>query len=322
MNQPQLDILHQRSASRRKPHSIALGLVLLLAPFVSVQGQQIPALSDIAPRVAASHPDLIARRTALQKERDSLHAQVRSMNERCASVEEGSSAAAACQTDQAALRSELTAHIQRSKDFNSEVQTAITVDPPLSDSMIVDARHVPSGLPKDVEDEIPHTAAGDRVRKGFQAIADHDWKVALAWFRDALNHEPGNSGIQRLIELAEYTIARQSRPATTAMVPENAGAQDKAATAAVDKQMDDAMNADNLSKLHNQNTLNKQVDEGMNADEERALADFNRYYFLKHSEKPDSQSSTQDAHWKAFFDSIFKPPAKTHIPGSVSGVRD
>lgn len=321
MNRAHLDIRRQRSASQRPLHSIALWLVLMFAPFVSVQGQQIPAISELAPRVAASHPDLVARRAALQEERDSLHDQVRSMNARCAVVEEGSSAALACQADQAALRSELTAHIQKSNDFNSVVQTAITADPPLNDPMVVDARHVPSGLPKNVENEIPHTPAGDRVRKGFQAIADHDWKVAMAWFRDALNHEPGNPGIQRLIELAEYTIARQ-KPAAAAKVPEDAGARDNAATAAMDKQMDDAMNADNLAKLHDLNTLNKQFDEGMDADEERALAEFNRYYFVKHPEKPDPQSAKQDANWKAFFDSIFRPPAKTHIPGSVSGVRD
>ncbi|MGH9568683.1 MAG: hypothetical protein ACRD4F_03540 [Candidatus Angelobacter sp.] len=243
------------------------------------------------------------------------------MNTRCAVIEEGSSAAAACQAEQAALSSSLTAHIQKSKDFNSEVQIAINAEPPLSDSMVVDARHVPSGLPKGVEDEIPHTPAGDRVRKGFQAIADHDWKVAMAWFRDAHNHEPGNPGIERLIELAEYTIARQSRP-VAGQVPASAGAHDKAATAAMEKQMDDAMNAEDLAKLHDQNTLNKQFDEGMNADEERALADFNGYYFQKHPQKPDSQSAKQDANWKAFFDSIFKPPAKTHVPRSVSGVRD
>jgi len=77
------------------------------------------------------------------------------------------------------------------------------------DPSVVDARHVPTGLPKSVEAEIPHTPAGDRVRKGFQAIMAHDWSAAHAWFQDALNHDPGNAGIQRLVDLAEYTLNRE-----------------------------------------------------------------------------------------------------------------
>ena len=73
---------------------------------------------------------------------------------------------------------------------------------------------MPSGLPKSVEDSIPHTPAGDRVRKGFQAITAHDWKVALAWFQDALNHEPNDPGLKRLVDLAQYTLQRESQPAS------------------------------------------------------------------------------------------------------------
>ena len=51
---------------------------------------------------------------------------------------------------------------------------------PNSDSMVVDARNVPTGLPKSVEDEIPHTPSGDRVRKGFEAVMNHDWNIAHA----------------------------------------------------------------------------------------------------------------------------------------------
>ena len=87
---------------------------------------------------------------------------------------------------------------------------------PTNDSTVVDARNVPSGLPKSVEMSIPHTPAGDRVRKGFQAITTHDWKVAAAWFQDALNHEPGSPGLQRLVDLAQFTLQRQSDSAAKA----------------------------------------------------------------------------------------------------------
>lgn len=79
------------------------------------------------------------------------------------------------------------------------------------DPMVVDARKVSSGLPKSVDDAIASGYSGapsgvsDRVRKGFQAIATHDWKVARAWFQDALNRDPNNAGLNRLVELADYT---------------------------------------------------------------------------------------------------------------------
>jgi hypothetical protein len=84
----------------------------------------------------------------------------------------------------------------------------------VTDSMVVDARNVPTGLPKSVADSIPNTPAGNRVRKGFQAISSsdwrqHDWKVALAWFQDALNHDPGNPGIKELVDMAQYTLNKR-----------------------------------------------------------------------------------------------------------------
>lgn len=83
-----------------------------------------------------------------------------------------------------------------------------------TDTRLVDARKVPTGLPKSVEDSIPNTPAGDRVRKGFQAIQAHDWKVALAWFQDALNHEPGDPSLKRLVDLARFTLDYRLRVGT------------------------------------------------------------------------------------------------------------
>jgi len=83
-----------------------------------------------------------------------------------------------------------------------------------TDPMIVDARNVPTGLPTSVEDAIPRTPAGDRVRKGFQAIQSQDWKVALAWFQDARNHEPADPSLQRLVDLAQYTLDYRARTDT------------------------------------------------------------------------------------------------------------
>ena len=88
---------------------------------------------------------------------------------------------------------------------------ATKVRPSLGDTMIVDARNVPSGLPKFVDNAIASTYAdappgvSDRVRKGFQAVTTHDWKLAMAWFQDALNHDPDSANLKRLVALADYT---------------------------------------------------------------------------------------------------------------------
>lgn len=82
---------------------------------------------------------------------------------------------------------------------------------PSGDPMVVDAR-VPSGLPKALENVIATAystappGVSDRVRKGFQAVMDRDWKVAKAWFQDALNRDPNNAGLKRMIVLADYSL--------------------------------------------------------------------------------------------------------------------
>jgi hypothetical protein len=215
-----------------------------------------------------------------------------------------------------------------------------------TDPMVVDARNVPTGLPKSVAAEIPDTPAGNRVRKGFEAIQAHDWPVALAWFKDALNHDPGNAGIQRLIELAQFTMEREERPhpsSTPAKPAPATHAQVKAAPVDPDRLMDTQMNADDLAAERDRQALNKQLDTQMNADLAKSIDAFNRNYFLRHPElpkpaKPSSpaqatkpatvapapgeQSADQNPKWKLFFDSIFAPTPIDRAPRSVSGVRD
>ncbi|HEX4757345.1 MAG TPA: hypothetical protein VH308_05150 [Terracidiphilus sp.] len=208
---------------------------------------------------------------------------------------------------------------------NSRDSTGLKTLPDVNtDPRVVDARDVPTGLPRSVAAEIPDTPAGNRVRKGLQAIQSHDWIVALAWFRDAHNYEPGNAGIQRLIELAQYTMARASRPHPStppAKPAADTGAQDRATLAAVDRRMD------------------SQMESGL----AMALDDFNRNYLPKHPDllmpvkAPGVAQATiptsagtitaqptadQEARWKLFFSSIFTRPRRVLIPTSVAGVRD
>lgn len=143
------------------------------------------------------------------------------------------------------------------------LRTGTTVTPN-TDPMVVDARNVPTGLPKSVEDNIPKTPAGDRVRKGFQAIMNHDWKVARAWFQDAHNHEPGDAGIKRLVDLAEYTLHKeqQPRPPASKRTPNAADKAQIAATMAALEHIEDSwMEKEIIEALldYSRNGLRKQA---------------------------------------------------------------
>jgi hypothetical protein len=102
-------------------------------------------------------------------------------------------------------------------DFTTAIETP---NSPAGDPMVVDARKAPSGLPKAVDDAITgaYRAApdgvADRVRKGFQAVNEGDWNVAMAWFKDALNRDPGNAGLKRLVELTAAAPPQAGKPPT------------------------------------------------------------------------------------------------------------
>lgn len=299
----------------------------------------IPPIPEMSSEAAVLHPELVQRRVALRLERDQLHDRTLSHNSKCGRVEEGSAAEASCASQLEALSAAVDRHIQAStqfiEDYNAAEAARIqdsglrgaksdNTQQPNLDPMVVDARNVPTGLPKSVEAEIPNTPAGNRVRKGFQAVMDHDWQVALAWFKDALNHEPDNAGIMRLIDLAEYTMQhRQQLPPPASKRTPNAD----------DKAQIDAKMA----------TLERIEDEKMDEDLARALDDFYRNYLPKHPEllekgkpsvpakKTDATNRDNDrffpapaeqkANWQPFFRDLFTIPPRPSSPTKVSAPR-
>lgn len=94
----------------------------------------------------------------------------------------------------------------------------------LGGTSVVDACNVPSGLTKAVARAIAEAykdappGVSDRIRKGFQAVDTKDWKLARAWFQDALNRDPTNPGIRRLVALCEYTLTDPA-PVTNTLQP-------------------------------------------------------------------------------------------------------
>ena len=193
------------------------GVLALLLTAYPAAAQQVPALTGPSASVAAANPGLADRYAGLLQNRATLKAAIDRLNARCSAVEEGSADEPSCRAEQSSLSSALAAHIQDSKAFNAAVQSAIDARA-ATDASVVDARDVPSGLPKSVDTAIASVygtappGVADRVRKGYQAVMARDWKVAKAWFQDALNHDPGNEGLKHFVALSDYTNTQAVRP--------------------------------------------------------------------------------------------------------------
>lgn len=76
--------------------------------------------------------------------------------------------------------------------------------------------------------EIANSPQAERARKGLVAASNHDWKVALAWYQDALNHDPGNKALTRAVDLAQWMVNARpvsqpilERPKTSANADDN-----------------------------------------------------------------------------------------------------
>ena len=67
--------------------------------------------------------------------------------------------------------------------------------------------------------ELKQSPAADRITKGFQAVINHDWPVALAWWRDALNRDPNNAALKRSVDLAQWMVDRRKAKAAGPSTP-------------------------------------------------------------------------------------------------------
>ena len=128
--------------------------------------------------------------------------------------------------------------------------SSTALKPPYGDPMVVDSRNMPSGLPKFVEDAIPNTPAGARVKKGYEAVMEHDWKVALACFQDAHNHEPDNPEWKRLVDFAQFALNK--RIETHTLVFENNSGPAQPVSTPVNNTQGSAQHSDALQLAQNE----------------------------------------------------------------------
>jgi len=66
---------------------------------------------------------------------------------------------------------------------------------------------------------------------------NHDWNAALLQFRAALKYEPGNAGIRRLIDLADYATKR-AKQLSNKPVADKLAQDDAAAMKLLDQQIE------------------------------------------------------------------------------------
>ena len=221
-------------------------------------------------------------------------------------------------------------------------QKARSQPAPHTDTSVVDARHVPSGLWKGMDSAIVSAYANappgvsDRVRKGFQAVMERDWKVARAWFQDALNRDPGNASLKRLVALTE-PVPPLSPSAVVDARNEPAGLGGKPEAQRANTPSDKTMPA-SASTNHPNLQLPDPNDmyiafPGLKKLEDNYLMDI--LFGLDTQAPPPTTGGPKPAqeksvpphaqkelkpNWKAFFESLYKKPPKSKSP-AVSAVR-
>ena len=184
-----------------------LGVVTFLLPSLALvlgplEFPKLPAFIPI--EIARVDPALVPRLDALNKERADLTLKSDDFDRTCGKVVAGSAGDLQCASYFPILSAAVQKHADKSliflQAYASGEAAAKVVSPPVLRA---------AALPRAVEDAIAgaYRDAGpeviDRVRRGYQSVQANDWKLAAAWFKDALNRAPNNVGLKRLVELAE-----------------------------------------------------------------------------------------------------------------------
>ncbi len=190
---------------------VALGLV---GSVVAFGADKIPALLEVSSLLpAAEQASFLEQRAKIQAHWKDFKEASDRFNKKTAEL----------QSDQEFMRltKQRADYIQSVNQFNAVIIARMAALDS-GDTKVVDARDVPSGLWQGMDGAIATVYAdapagvSDRVRKGFQAVMDRDWKVAKAWFEDALKRDPDNAGLKRLVALADLSTL----PAKPLLVPD------------------------------------------------------------------------------------------------------
>lgn len=160
-------------------------------------------------------------------------------------------------------------------DFTAAIampsQTKSASAAPSGDPRVVDARVPRDGayLTGQVP-ELKNSPAADRISKGFQAVINHDWPVALAWWQDALNRDPNNAALKRSVDLAQWMVDKRKAGAAGPATPLGAAihSASRGDTAGAIRQFELAKAAANPASA-------PQIDDMINALRQRQAKDAN-----------------------------------------------
>ncbi len=182
------------------------------------------------PEIPVTLPDsvrgaLIAKRQPLALRKMTLIAEGKAINQQCANLEKGSSRHQACLVRQAQFNVNVAnLHIEVDK-LEDEIDAAIDAEKKRLASLNPDTSVVDARVPRDGAyliaqvPELARSPAADRITKGFQAVMNHDWPVALAWWQDALLRDPGNAALKRSVDLAQWMVDRRKAVAAGPATP-------------------------------------------------------------------------------------------------------
>lgn len=178
---------------------------LLIVSVVVTQAVEFPLLpAVVSVEIARAAPGLAPRLESLKKERADLAEKAADFDKTCGKVVTGSAADLQCAKYFPILEAALQKHVEKSniflQDYAAASKAADVIAPPILRT---------GALPKAVDDAIAGAYRNsspeitDRVRRGFQAVQARDWKLASAWFKDALSREPKNAGLRALVDAIE-----------------------------------------------------------------------------------------------------------------------
>ncbi len=114
--------------------------------------------------------------------------------------------------------------LKRAKAEKAKAQMPVLASPtkpaPHTDPSVVDARVPRDGAYLTAQvPELARSPAADRISKGFQAVINRDWPVALAWWKDALQRDPNNAALKRSVDLAQWMVDRRKAVAAGPATP-------------------------------------------------------------------------------------------------------
>lgn len=183
-------------------HLVSLVLAAVVGAATAATQSSLAPVPDSVP--GDLRRELLSNRAKVEARIDHFNRRATDYNARCQGIPTTHPTAAACQRERAALEQEAPA-IERDKSvFNASVASAAVV---VTDPMVVDARVTVAG--SELVAQVPQlqgSPGATAMAKGFQAVINHDWTLALAWWQTAQLRDPANPAIAAGVDMAQWMV--------------------------------------------------------------------------------------------------------------------